>query len=219
MPSISLTNAVAGQIADAGMVNNNNAALIAAINGGLDNANISPSAAISPTKLSIPGTTSTFLRGDGTWASVGGGGGSGGGDLAWAAYTTNTILVGTSASSAQTLVTAPNFVADGSAYWLEFFCGRVQPQPQGRTINFNFWETVAGTDLGRAGAFTNTMASGVNSFIAVSIICRFRHTPASGTRTYQVKAWVGDGSAADSSGHNSEVDGSSIPGYIRIWKA
>ena len=69
MPSITLTDVVAHTLIDAGVVNNNNAALRSTINGGLDNANISPSAGIVVTKLSLPGGTTNFLRADGSWAT------------------------------------------------------------------------------------------------------------------------------------------------------
>jgi hypothetical protein len=77
MASITLTDVVAHTLADAGVINSNNASLRTAINGGLDNANVAANAAIAVSKLALPGGTTNFLRADGQWAAPPGGAGSG----------------------------------------------------------------------------------------------------------------------------------------------
>lgn len=64
------TTFVDNTIPTASQFNGNFTTIANEINGSLSNANISGSAAISPTKLAIPSNTTTFLRGDGTFASV-----------------------------------------------------------------------------------------------------------------------------------------------------
>jgi len=60
----------AGQPEDISVILGNFQALAGIINGQLDNNNLSPGAAIAIAKLAgYPGVTTSFLRGDGTWAA------------------------------------------------------------------------------------------------------------------------------------------------------
>lgn len=64
---------VAGQVEDISVILSNFQALATILNGGLDNGNLAPSAAIVPSKIAgYPGLSSVFLRGDGAWAGAGG---------------------------------------------------------------------------------------------------------------------------------------------------
>lgn len=51
MATVSLTDPVGHTLADAGIIATNNSNLRAVLNGGIDNANISPTAAISASKI------------------------------------------------------------------------------------------------------------------------------------------------------------------------
>ena len=68
MTTLALTDATNGTTADASLVNNNNTATKAVVNGNLDNANLSAGAAIAASKLAgYPTDATKFLSGDGTW--------------------------------------------------------------------------------------------------------------------------------------------------------
>ena len=70
MGTLALTDPTNGTTADASLVANNNTAIKAVVNGGIDNGNISVSAGIAASKLSGYPTDSTkYLRGDGTWGA------------------------------------------------------------------------------------------------------------------------------------------------------
>lgn len=80
MGTVTTTDVVNGTTADAGVVNANFAAVKAVVNGGIDNSNLSGSAAIDVSKLA-PGLASqvlTTVGGVPTWQDPSGGGGSGG---------------------------------------------------------------------------------------------------------------------------------------------
>jgi len=66
---------VAGQPEDISVLLANLQAIQSVINGNVDNSNIAAAAAILASKIAgYPSDASKFLRGDGTWAGVGGGG-------------------------------------------------------------------------------------------------------------------------------------------------
>lgn len=204
MPSITLTDVVAHTLADAGVMNNNNAALRSVINGGIDNANVSPSAGLAVTKLALPGGTTNFLRADGTWATPGAGG-----DVVYTTFTNNVAISSTTQSGANTIVTAASFNADGGTYWLDFYAPRVAPYNQGRQMLFHVWE--GGADLGQMGII-NVTVSGANATVEMPILITHRFTPSAGARVYSVRAWQTGGSGSGA------VDGSNGTGFIRIYR-
>ena len=70
MGTLALTDPTNGTTADASLVANNNTAIKAVVNGGIDNGNISVSAGIAASKLSgYPTDATKYLRGDGTWGA------------------------------------------------------------------------------------------------------------------------------------------------------
>jgi hypothetical protein len=133
-------------------------------------------------------------------------------DLAYVTFGTVSISA-TTAASANTVVTATAFTADGtSSYWVEFYCGSVQPDTGGRGIQFDLWE--ASTDGGKLGWVRVIISGGATNTVAMPVLLRKKVTPSGGTRTYSVRAYVTDGAAG-----SSIVDGTQGPGFIRIWKA
>lgn len=75
MPTVSLTDPSNGTTADANLISNNNSALETLLNGGLDNVNVSPSAALAVSKLAA-GSAGQVLTTNGStvsWGNAGGG--------------------------------------------------------------------------------------------------------------------------------------------------
>src|SRR5262245_5700941 len=70
MPTIDLSpfSPTAGETSDAGAIGNAFTAIQGAVNG-LDNSNVSNTAAIATTKLNLPGGTTTWLRADGNFTA------------------------------------------------------------------------------------------------------------------------------------------------------
>ncbi len=68
---VSPTSLMAGQPEDVAVVLANLQAIAAVINGALDNANLSPGAAIVASKLAgFPSDSAKVLKGDGSWATI-----------------------------------------------------------------------------------------------------------------------------------------------------
>jgi len=70
---VSGASLVAGQPEDISIILANLQAIASVINGGIDNANLSPGAAIQPSKIAgYPADATKALKGDGSWGVVGG---------------------------------------------------------------------------------------------------------------------------------------------------
>lgn len=70
MPSINLTDPINGTVTDATLIAANNNILETVINGGIDDANVSSGAALSPNKFKgFPNDPTKALLGDGSWGS------------------------------------------------------------------------------------------------------------------------------------------------------
>lgn len=201
------TELSAGQPEDVGMVLADMDAILAVLNGDIRNDNIHAAAAIAPTKLALPGGVVTYLRADGTFATPAGGA------EADAAYLSSSGLVNvtaTTAATANTIITAPAFTAVAQPYWIEFFCGRVAPDPNGRQVIFTLW--LDGVDAGSFGSVKNVGSGGITVTMDAPVILRRKVTPAAGSRTYSIRAYHLGG------GGTSVVDGAYGPMYVRIVK-
>lgn len=70
MGTLSLTDPVNGNTADASVIATNNAAIKTVVNGGIDNTNIASGAAIAASKLAnYPSDNTKFLNGSGAWTA------------------------------------------------------------------------------------------------------------------------------------------------------
>jgi hypothetical protein len=202
------TQLAAGQSEDIGMVLADFDAILSVVNGDIRNDNISGSAGIAASKISgYPSDASKFLSGGGTWVVPGGGG-----YLTEQAYAANNVdvpITATTAATANTLVTAPAFSADGGIYWIEYFCGRVYQDSNMREVVFRLYLDGTGViDCGAAGA---GIGGGVTGPIYETVHVRVPQTPAAGSRTYSMRAYMLGGSGTN------HADGTRQQ-YIRVTK-
>jgi hypothetical protein len=127
-------------------------------------------------------------------------------ELAYAEYTSNVTVSGASEGAATSVVAAGSFTADGSsAYIVEFYAPTISP---GASTGVVVILLEGSTVLGNI-AFTSSQGD---------CLVRRKVTPASGSRTYSVKAWKAgsnDGTIEAGSGGT----GAYLPGYIRVTKA
>lgn len=164
---------------------------------------------VSPSKLTgYPGDITKALLGDGSWGSLGTV------DLAYAEFTSNVSITAVTEATANTIVTAAAFTADGStAYMISFYCPDLITTSD--SVAVNVWLYQDGTSIGKIGT-RRTQASAVT--MDGSITCSRRMIPAAGARTYSVRASRG---SAGTSTASAGAGGSSVlmPGYIRIVRA
>lgn len=147
----------------------------------------------------------TVAGSPGTWTQVGGAGGGGEVASTYTAFTADVSITATTEATANTVVTAGAFTADGSsAYVVEFFAPGV-----GTGTNVTkLWLYQDGASIGQLGV------SLILSGSATPVMVGRRLVPASGSRTYSIRASVdaGTGTVYAGAGGNGNV----CPGYIRV---
>jgi hypothetical protein len=199
----------AGQPEDIGMVLADFDAVLAVLNGDIRNDNISPSAALSASKLAgYPADANKWLNGLGGWTVPGGGAFVS--EVAYQANAVDISIVATSQAGATTCVTAPAFTADGAGvYWVEYFCGNVYQDSNMRQVVFRLFVDGTGVmDCGSAGA---GIGGGVTGPVYETVHIRVPHTPSAGSHTYSMRAYMLGGSGT------SHADGTRQQ-FIRITK-
>ena len=167
-----------------------------------------PSGKIDVAGISASGTpsASTFLRGDGAWASA-----TVGVELTYAELTTATTnITATTSGTATTLITAAPFTADGAfAVVIEAYVPDVDtPAAVGQNLYLGIFED--GTLLSFA-----RFASDSTTIIRVpGGSMKIRRIPASGSRTYSLRSWVDSGTGVIRAG--TAAGGSETPAFIRV---
>src|SRR5580765_7868874 len=150
-------------------------AVLAVLNGDIRNDNISPSAALSASKLAgYPADANKWLNGLGGWTVPGGGAFVS--EVAYQANAVDISIVATSQAGATTCVTAPAFTADGAGvYWVEYFCRNVYQDSNMRQVVFRLFVDGTGVfDCGSAGA---GIGGGVTGPVYETVHIRVPHTP------------------------------------------
>lgn len=133
-------------------------------------------------------------------------------EVAYAELTGSVSITATTEATAQVVVTAPAFIADGSSqYLVEFFVPHIQPAGAvNATHSVAFF--VDGVTDGRVGIMQTPAAAG----FAVPMRLARRLTPAAGSRTISVRAWVSTGTGQLWAGLGGA--GNYTPGFIRVTK-
>jgi hypothetical protein len=196
----------AGQPEDIGMVLADFDAVLAVLNGDIRNDNIAAAAAIAASKLSgYPSDVTKALLGNGTWGTVG----SGVTELTYVEDNTDKSITAVTAATANTLITAASFTADGGNYWLEYFCGKVYQDANMRQVIFRMYlDGVSTSDMGQIGA---NIGGGVTGNIYQPVYIKRKVTPAAGARVYSMRAYMTGGAGT------SHADGT-FGQWIRVTK-
>jgi len=141
-------NLIAGQPEDVSVVLANFHAIEALLNGGLDNGNLAPGAAIQASKIAgYPGSAGLFLQGDGSWAGATGPPGPPGSMLTWRG-----------AWNATTAYAVDDAVNDGGSSYRRNVAGTTSTPPASDATN---WTLIASKgDVGPQGPPGATGAQG-----------------------------------------------------------
>lgn len=134
-------------------------------------------------------------------------------ELGYTEFSTNVAISATTDATANTVVTAPAVTCDGSSVVVvDFFAPLVGiPAAIGANLVVNLYQD--GVDIGRLGIFANPAA---NTWNTAGRLQR-RLTPASGSRTYSIRAWVSTGTGGIQGGAGGVA--TTLPGFIRVTKA
>lgn len=125
-------------------------------------------------------------------------------ELGYTQFTSNVSVTATTEAAANTVVTASAITFDGSTTALiEFYAARIDPGSTSISV-FLFQD---GTTLGQIGL---TLVAGIPIFVAR------RLTPASGSRTYSIRAAVNASTGTVYAGAGGA--GVNLPGFIRITR-
>ena len=135
-------------------------------------------------------------------------------EVAYAEFTSDVSITATTEGTANTIVTAPSFTADGvSAYLIEFYSVAVEPNSAVAGRSVGLWLYQDGASIGSIGTALSQVAS--ITYYA-TMVARRRIMPAAGTHTYSIR---GSCSAVSATVHAGVGGiGANTPGYIRISK-
>lgn len=204
MPTINLTLPVAGQGVTAGLHATNYAALQSLLNGGLDDDNVD---SLAPSKLSqMAATTGQVLVWDGSqWEP-----GNAGSVLAYGQVTSPVTVTATGAATANTVATAGAITADGtSSILVQAYAPGVSPANSiGAQIHMIVVEGT--TVIADIAEVINTSSNQLR----VPLFAALKLTPAAGSRTYSLRAYVSTGSGNVSAG--TGTGGAGAPAFIRV---
>lgn len=130
-------------------------------------------------------------------------------EYAYNAFSADVTITATSAATAQAVVAGTAVTYDGSTIFVEFF-SPYGINVAGNLLNFELYDGV--TDVALMGSL------GAAAAINGPIYLRTRIAAASGSHTYNIKAWTGGGSATVKAGTGSG-GGSLVNGFVRVVKA
>lgn len=180
---------------------------IQAVVNALVNANIDPAAAIALSKLADPTTGKVVGSSGGSAAAVY----PPGYEYAYNEFTGNVSVTATTEGAANTIVTASAVTFDGSTtVMIEFFSPLADTGLSTAAITLVLFE-----DGVAVGQIAVEYGSGGAELQAPIRVAR-RRTPASGSRTYSVRAFMNVGTGSVHAGAGGA--GVAVPGYIRITK-
>lgn len=132
--------------------------------------------------------------------------------LDYAQVTNSVTISATSAAAANTIVTGNGFTADGATpVWVEFFCPSVSIalHASGNMIIFHLYLDGADTTLQ-----FNQLAGPAAASVIYTAYGRVKLTPASGTRTYGIRAYRSNANCTINLNATTYP-----PAYIQVSKA
>ena len=136
-----------------------------------------------------------------------------GGEMAYNEFTSAVNPTATTEGTADTVVTASAFTADGvSAYMVEFFTPAARPDTGAAGRSLSFWLYEDGSSIGRVG-FMPTPAAASD---LKPVFTPRRLVPSGASHTYSIRASVSAGTGAIDAGAGGA--GNQPPGFIRIRK-
>jgi hypothetical protein len=149
--------------------------------------------------------------------ATGGGGGSSssspGYELDYVEFTSVVSITATTEATANTVVTGSSVYYDGSTdVIIQFYAYAARPDNGAASRSLSIWLYEDGSSIGNM-AFLRTPATG---FMNVAVKLERRHTPASGSHTYSVRASVSAGTGEVAAGAGGS--GAPMPGFIRITR-
>jgi hypothetical protein len=128
-------------------------------------------------------------------------------------FTAGGSITATSEGSADTVVTAGAVTFDGSTEAIiEFSAPNARPDTGAASRTLNVWLFEDGSSIGQLGLLASPAAGGANA----PLLLRRLLTPASGSRTYSIRATVNVGTGVITAGAGGA--GNQVPGYIRVSK-
>lgn len=137
-----------------------------------------------------------------------------GGELAYMEYTGDVSITATTEGTANTVVTAGAFTADGSsAYMVEFFAVGARPDIAVANRSLVFALYLDGSSIGRIGIVNSQATNPATQ----PVVVRRRLILASGSRTFSVRGFVSAGTGLVSASTGGV--GNNVPGYVRVTKA
>ena len=139
--------------------------------------------------------------------------GLGGHELDYVEFTSPVTVTATVEDSGDTVVTASTITPGAIPILIEFYAPFARPDTGGATGNMRFNLFEDASDIGRLGELRL-----IDGGERVPLHLTRRMTPAAGSRTYSIRAYL----AAGTSGQvTAGVGGNSVtmPGYIRITRA
>lgn len=206
MTNVTLTDPTAGTVITAGLHATNNSSLRNAINGGIDNNNLSSSAGVVLSKLGQSGATANqgILWNGSAWVAASR-------ELGYTEITSSVTVTSTTESSGTTVITASAITFDGNPVICEFFSPQVQPAVGGNSVTICLFE--GATEIGRL-AVVQSAGTGTD----VHPVCaKRRFTPSAASHTYTVTAFQGGGNATIAAGAGGTA--TLLPAYLRFERA
>lgn len=128
-------------------------------------------------------------------------------DVALATYTADVTVNATAVGSANQIVAAPSVTVEAVPHMLEFYCPHYSAPAQQTRVVVRASTTVLGT-VARIGVS-----------ISGPVYACYYFTPTSGTRTYNIAAWLagaGTGTMNAGTGGTAGDDTTDLNGFIRI---
>lgn len=139
-------------------------------------------------------------------------GGRGPRELDYVQITSNVSPTATTEGTANTVVTASAVSFDGATpVLIEFFSPRARPDDAANGRELHFWLYQDGSSIGRIGQVVAGQGGGPAT---MPIKLERRMTPASGSRTYSIRASVNAGTGVIVAGAGGS--GADMPAFIRI---
>lgn len=134
-------------------------------------------------------------------------------ELNYTQFTANVSVTATTEATANTIVTASAVSFDGSTAAIIEFAATANPDPTAASRTLSFWLYQDGSSIGQLGFLITPAAAQM----AVPVRLARRMTPASGSRTFSIRASVSAGTGTVFAGVGGA--GLTMPGFILITRA